>query len=240
MKKDCGTFVNLGQQNTALLVFSLSAEKEITRKSIFNKHQKKENAAFFNILIQQTKDLAYQSGIDVFWVDEHQQIGIDFSSRFVNAFQRLFDKGYENVVSIGNDCPDLTHQLLQDAIEKVQTKKLVLGPSRDGGIYLLGINRNIFDITKFQELPWQTARLQQSLEKYVQLEEEDCYLLDELNDLDFCKDVFNYVRLNPSTIISRFFEAIKLSIRIIIPVVNDFIRSLLSYSYVNFRAPPSV
>ncbi|MCK0191930.1 NAD(P)H-dependent oxidoreductase, partial [Arenibacter sp. F20364] len=31
------------------------------------------------------------------WVDEHQQIGIDFSSRFVNAFQRLFDKGYENV-----------------------------------------------------------------------------------------------------------------------------------------------
>lgn len=97
MKKDCGTFVNLGQQNTALLVFSLSADNEITRESIFNKHQKKENAAFFDILIQQTKDLAYQSGIDVFWVDEHQQIGIDFSSRFVNAFQRLFDKGYENV-----------------------------------------------------------------------------------------------------------------------------------------------
>ncbi|MCK0192367.1 hypothetical protein MWU84_20465, partial [Arenibacter sp. F20364] len=79
MKKDCGTFVNLGQQNTALLVFSLSADNEITRESIFNKHQKKENVAFFDILIQQTKDLAYQSGIDVFWVDEHQQIGIDFS-----------------------------------------------------------------------------------------------------------------------------------------------------------------
>ena len=232
--------MKLDKKNTALLVFSLSAEKEIIRKTIFYKHQKKENTVFFKLLIQQTKAIADQSGIDVFWVDEHQQIGNDFATRFGNAFQRLFDLGYENVVSIGNDCPDLTHQLMQDAIEKVQTRKLVLGPSRDGGIYLLGINKNIFDITKFQQLPWQTSSLQQSLEKYVQLEEEDCYLLDELNDLDICKDVFNYVRLNPSTIISRFFEAIKLSIRIIIPVVNDFIRSLLSYSYVNFRAPPSV
>ncbi len=237
MKQACGTFVKLDQKNTALLVFSLSAEMEICRKSIFHRHQKRENTAFFNLLIQETKDLAYQSGIDVFWVDEHQQIGDDFSSRFANAFQGLFDKGYENVVSIGNDCPDMTHQLLQDAIEKVRTKRLVIGPSKDGGVYLLGINRQIFDKIKFQQLPWQTSGLQHGLVKYFNSQKIECYLFHELNDLDLFRDVLHYAKSNPSRIISRFFKVITISKRSVLPVANNLIQSLLRYSYMGLSPP---
>ena len=127
------------QPNTALLVFSLSAEREISRKSIFDTANRKAHVALFNVLIEQTKKMASQSGIDIFWIDEHQQTGNDFSTRFTNAFQRLFDAGYDNVVSIGNDSPDLTIQLLQEAIQKIASRKMVIGPSNDGGIYLFVI-----------------------------------------------------------------------------------------------------
>ncbi len=232
--------INLSHKNTALLVFSFSAELETNRKYIFGKRHKKENTAFFKFLLAQTKKLAAQSGADVFWVDEHQQTGVDFSTRFTNAFQKLFDAGYENVVSIGNDCPGLSSELLREAIEKLQQKNMVLGPSKDGGVYLLGMNRSVFDREKFQNLPWQTASLHKGLRKYADLQNLDFNLLEELIDLDSGKDVRQYSKCNPLTLLSRFFKAIVASLKSKIGILNDFIPSSYCTSYIGLRAPPKV
>ncbi|MCG2462691.1 DUF2064 domain-containing protein [Flavobacteriaceae bacterium F89] len=232
--------MNFSSKNTALLVFSFSAELETNRKYIFGKGHKKENITFFKFLLAQTKKLAAQSGADVFWVDEHQQTGVDFSMRFTNAFQKLFDAGYENVVSIGNDCPDLSSELLQEAIEKLRQRNMILGPSKDGGVYLLGMNSSAFDREKFQNLPWQTPSLQMGLRKYVDLQNLDFNLLEELNDLDSGKDVRQYSICNPLTLLSLFFKAIVSSIKSKIRILNDFIPASHRSSYFGLRAPPKV
>ncbi len=232
--------MNLNQKNTALLVFSLSAEREVERKYIFDKQFKKENTTFFKLLINQTKQLAQQSGVDVFWVNEHQQTGFDFSTRFTNAFQKLFDLGYKNVISIGNDCPDLSHEILQDAIEKLRTKQIVLGPSKDGGVYLLGIKKAAFDNAKFLKLPWQTSALKLGLEKYLNSEKIAYDLLHELTDIDSGKDVGFFAKSSPSTVLVRFYKAIIASMKIVVRAVNDFRKFSYEYSYVGLRAPPSV
>ena len=228
------------QKDTALLVFSLSAEKEIERKSIFDESYKKENTTLFNLLIEQTKNLAHESGVDVFWVDENQQTGKDFSTRFTNAFQKLFDAGYKNVVSIGNDCPDLSVQLLQDAILKLRTKKLVIGPSSDGGIYLLGINKDVFDRKIFLQLPWQTAVLNKVLKNHYDFQEIEFDILKELTDLDSAKDARDYAKNNSGTVLSRYLRVIIASIKNVFLIFKDFIPSSNRYSYIGLRAPPTV
>jgi glycosyltransferase A (GT-A) superfamily protein (DUF2064 family) len=228
------------QKETALLVFSLSREKEIERKAIFYGYHKKGNRTLFHLLIRQTEKLALQSGIDVFWIDEHQQTGPDFASRFTNAYQRLFDEGYENVVSIGNDCPDLSMELLRTAINSLQCKSMVLGPSSDGGVYLLGINKTVFDKDSFHRLPWQTDALQQGLETYGQNQDIEVEWLQELNDIDSFKDLQDYVQTSPSTVVARLFWAIMESKRVVFSIFNDLIPFYFKYSHIGLRAPPIV
>lgn len=228
------------QKETALLVFSLSREKEIERKAIFYGYHKKGNRTLFHLLIRQTEKLALQSGIDVFWIDEHQQTGPDFASRFTNAYQRLFDEGYENVVSIGNDCPDLSMELLRTAINSLQCKPMVLGPSSDGGVYLLGINRTVFDKDSFHRLPWQTEALQRGLDTYGQTQDIEVEWLQELSDIDSFKDLRDYVQTSPSSVVARLFRAIMECKGVVFSIFNDLIPSFFKYSQIGLRAPPIV
>jgi hypothetical protein len=69
------------------------------------------------------------------------QRGNDLSERLNGAFERLFSLGYEQVVAIGADSPTLPLDYIEGAFEllaKVEND-LVLGPSADGGYYLIGM-----------------------------------------------------------------------------------------------------
>ena len=194
-------------KDTALLVFSLSSEKESRRKTVFGPSRPSENKVLFDILIQQTRELADKSGIDVFWVDESQQRGSDFASRFSNAFQDLFDKGYKKIVSVGNDSPELTPDILQDAIRRLQSKKLVLGPAKDGGVYLLGIQKSAFDKNNFQNLPWETSALHHKLVQFAIKQNFQFSTLCELVDLDNFNDVRLY-SISNFNILSRYIQSL--------------------------------
>ena len=232
--------MELNQKNTALLVFSLSVEMESKRKSIFDSCHKKENAAFFNLLIHQTKELASRSGVDVFWMDEHQQSGQNFSDRFANAFQNLFDKGYENVVSIGNDCPDLSHVILRDAINGLNANKVVLGPSKDGGVYLLGLNKAVFDRSEFIALPWQTAALKSGLETYFNSQGFSLPILDELMDLDTLNDVRRFATNRPTSDIGLFFTSVLSYLKAPLPLYRKTLHSSFQFISLGLRGPPTV
>lgn len=228
------------QPNTALLVFSLSAEREISRKSIFDTANRKAHLALFNVLIEQTNELASQSGIDIYWIDEQLQTGNDFSARITNSFQMLFDAGYDNVVCIGNDSPDLTIQLLQGAIHKLGSKKMVIGPSNDGGIYLFGLNKEFFDKTELQGLPWQTSFLFNCLQDYINAQKIDVEIFQELKDIDTLEDLVDYTASNPTTILSKLFMVIKATMKSVWATANDSVPSLFKPLYVGLRAPPVV
>jgi rSAM/selenodomain-associated transferase 1 len=63
----------------------------------------------------------------------------DLGDRMRLAFQKGFRQGWEGVVLIGSDLPDLTPAIIRESFERLINHDLVLGPARDGGYYLIGL-----------------------------------------------------------------------------------------------------
>ena len=114
------------------------------------------------------------------------QQGEDLGQRMSTAFENLFKK-HRSVVLIGCDLPDLTSALISNAFDALQSNDVVIGPSCDGGYYLIGLNKETSDL--FKEISWSTEKvLNQTLEKAERLSLK-VQLLDRLRDIDTLEDL---------------------------------------------------
>ena len=75
----------------------------------------------------------------------------DLGQRMESAFRDAFQEGCHRVVLHGTDIPGLSTLHLQEAFEALKEKDLVLGPSTDGGYWLIGLKRHA-DL--FRSLEW--------------------------------------------------------------------------------------
>ncbi|TVQ51307.1 MAG: DUF2064 domain-containing protein [Phycisphaerales bacterium] len=100
----------------------------------------------------------------------------------------------DHVVIIGSDCPELTPLTLHRAFSALAcSADLTLGPARDGGYYLIGMNRP--QPNMFHRIDWGTARvLAQSLDagRAAGLR---IALLDERDDVDEAEDLALWERI---------------------------------------------
>jgi len=80
------------------------------------------------------------------------QEGKDLGEKMANAFQARFAEGYERVVIIGSDSPSLPVAYIEQALSS--EKDLTIGPSTDGGYYLIGM-RGFYPFL-FDDIPWST------------------------------------------------------------------------------------
>ncbi len=87
-------------------------------------------------------------------VFQQQPIG-DLGDRMCAAMKSAFSKGYQAVVIVGTDCPDLDATLLADSFQALQHHQLVIGPAIDGGYYLIGLQALIPEL--FAGINWSTA-----------------------------------------------------------------------------------
>ncbi|MFQ6058363.1 MAG: TIGR04282 family arsenosugar biosynthesis glycosyltransferase [Anaerolineae bacterium] len=94
------------------------------------------------------------------------QRGNDLGERLNGAFEQLFALGYEAVVAMGADSPTLPLDYIEQSFASLASKEndLVLGPSADGGYYLIGMKA--FHPELFQGVAMGTERvLSQTLER---------------------------------------------------------------------------
>jgi len=69
---------------------------------------------------------------------------------------------------VGADCPDLTATMLNEAAQVLERTGVVLGPTVEGGYYLLGGWPPLPDL--FSEMPWGTAQLlERTRERLIRL-----------------------------------------------------------------------
>ena len=169
-------------RKTAILIFANTAEKEAERKGFLS-------AEIFSALNKHTFKIVEKSNIPYFHISENNQVGCTFGERFANAIASIFYKGFENVITIGNDTPHLKTQHLLNTLQKLATKDMVLGPSKDGGFYLMGIKSNHFNKEMFLNLPWQTNSLRQSLSQLLNSKNLNTLFLEPLNDIDSKEDL---------------------------------------------------
>ena len=115
------------------------------------------------------------------------QEGKNLGDRMAAAFARAFASGSRRVVIFGSDSPTLPVGIPAQAFQTLDHSDLVLGPTSDGGYYLIGCRR--FDAELFQDVEWSTSRtLVQTLANVERLSLQVA-LLEPWFDLDEWKDI---------------------------------------------------
>ena len=82
------------------------------------------------------------------------QQGESLGERMKHVFQHLFGGGFRNVILIGSELPAVPLKFFELAYDSLDrpAMEVVLGPSVDGGYYLVGMSRWIGEI--FEGITW--------------------------------------------------------------------------------------
>jgi len=149
------------------LIFARQARFEAREKLFHSSLDASANIQVATALNNKTTGTCSKTGLPTFFVDQSQQRGSTFGARFINAFKEVFEKGYENVIAIGNDCPDLNTEDLRFAQKSLEQNQQVLGPSCDGGVYLIGLKRSQFEAGILDKIHWMTNRVFEQLKETI-------------------------------------------------------------------------
>jgi len=91
-----------------------------------------------------------------------RQVEGDLGRRMATAFARAFQAGMARVVLVGADIPDIDLAILSKAFAALRRGGAVIGPSHDGGYYLLGLPATLAPAllpTLFSGIAWSTAQV---------------------------------------------------------------------------------
>lgn len=127
--------------------------------------------------------------IETKWLGKKKfvQKGIDLGERMLHAFENSFSQGYEKVVGIGTDLPDLDVNTMQQGFDALNSNDVVFGPAEDGGYYLIGMST--LHSFVFKNKAWSTTRLLKSTLEELNNKEHSVQLLKTLNDVDTIEDL---------------------------------------------------
>ncbi len=116
-----------------------------------------------------------------------EQVGEDLGERMAQAFQTAFGSPYQSVIIIGTDIPGITVQLLSTAFKNLQEHDVVLGPTVDGGYYLIGLRAPKSEL--FENIPWSTDQVFSLTQKKAEAMNLSLKVLPTLRDLDTIEDL---------------------------------------------------
>jgi len=130
------------------------------------------------------------------WIERHAiESGVtlapqgngDLGERLARAFRALRGAGFERVVMIGADSPTLDPERIRDAVERLTTADVVLGPTRDGGYYLVGARVDCGEL--FRGMTWGHGGVAAATRERARSMGWEAALLPEWYDLDEVDDL---------------------------------------------------
>lgn len=127
--------------------------------------------------------------IDINTFDKKLQRGKHLGERMSDSFRLAFKNGFEKAVIIGSDCPELTSDTIESAFGLLDDNDMVIGPSFDGGYYLLGLNKYHPDL--FSEIEWSSNKVLSSTIQKAENLNLKVSQLPVLNDIDTIEDLRN-------------------------------------------------
>jgi rSAM/selenodomain-associated transferase 1 len=117
---------------------------------------------------------------------KYQQSEGDLGQRMAFAFEQSFDRS-SKVCIIGSDCPQLSTEILEEAFSSLDHHDFVIGPAKDGGYYLLGMNS--FRPAVFESVDWSTSEVFPQTLAHIKAMGASYHTLEVLRDIDDMRDV---------------------------------------------------
>jgi len=131
-------------------------------------------------------------------IESFPQKGEDLGEKMFNAITQVLLKGYKKVVLIGSDIPDLSAKDIQVSFQILDKHDIVLGPTYDGGYYLVGMKRShekIFRIPK----KWGGKSVLESTIDIGNEQNLTIGLSQKYRDIDTKEDLFEFERKNENS-----------------------------------------
>ena len=134
-------------------------------------------------------DLQALIGDDAIYIP---QIGTDLGERLTSATQWAMEQGYTKILVVGSDSPTLPISYISQAITLLDSRDIVIGPSTDGGYYLIGFSAEALTTTVplvFEEIAWSTADVFQQTFARIHEAQATLGLLPPWYDIDTAEDL---------------------------------------------------
>ncbi len=163
----------------ALLVFVREARQEARLKPIFSGDDSR-NEQLFTFLNKRIINEAKASSFEYFVISTKDQVGQDFADRFKNAFKSIFELGYDAVISVGNDVPQVNRKTIASVHDAFAEHDVVIGKTTSNGAYTLGLTKYAFSKCDFDAVDWSSKNVVRSIEDRAEVQGSTYRQLDEI------------------------------------------------------------
>lgn len=190
-------------KDALLIIFVKNPELGKAKTRLAQTIGKEKALAIYRMLLERTKDVTFDLEVDIqvhynqfidrndLWDDgryiKKKQIEGDLGQKMQFAFEEAFSAGYEKICIIGSDCYDLNKKHLEEAFLNLETSEFVLGPSFDGGYYLMGMRALLTSV--FSNKQWSTNSVFNDTLKDIKKGDKSYTLLSKLSDVDVEADL---------------------------------------------------
>jgi glycosyltransferase A (GT-A) superfamily protein (DUF2064 family) len=183
-------------------MFSRSAQAEAEKKSF---GVSKSDAIRIHEQLQlETEQTIIASGLPFIRSTEATQRGNSFGQRLTNAVLDCWAKGYQKLIVVGGDTPELSAADIGRAYQALQAGHTAVGNNFRGGSFLIGLQKDSFRQNEFAALPWQTNRLGCALKKELSvgldLDTQEVLLLGYRADCNLHVDLIQLAKRSASSL----------------------------------------
>ncbi|MEE9438273.1 MAG: TIGR04282 family arsenosugar biosynthesis glycosyltransferase [Saprospiraceae bacterium] len=96
----------------------------------------------------------------------------------------------DSAILIGSDCAQLSFHHLVEALDNLENNDIVLGPTFDGGYYLIGMNYHYPKL--FNGITWSTNTVFSKTEEIIKTLNLSSSHIEKLSDIDYIEDWNKY------------------------------------------------
>ena len=114
------------------------------------------------------------------------QTGGGLGQRLDNGFVQAFGRGAGKIVITASDVPGISSAILDQAFRALDRHDAVIGPSPDGGYYLIGLRKRAPRL--FRNLAWSTGAVLEQTLLAAEKSDLSVHLLPPLQDIDTAQD----------------------------------------------------
>lgn len=183
---------DVGKKNALLIQIMMLQHTISVAKSLFEKNILDISLAISGIGFNSSKRWCQQLGLKDFYLQGKGSLGERMRRQILKHQKHSFLNKERPLIFIGTDLPNLCHLELIETISRLKSSQVVIGPSTDGGYWLIAFSAKILSNNLFHpfiDIKWSTSNvLQKTIDNLNKINLKVDYLNNKI-DVDNIHDL---------------------------------------------------
>ena len=183
---------DIGKKNALIIQIMMLQHTISVAKSLFEKNILDISLAISGIGFNSSKRWCQQLGLKDFYLQGEGSLGERMKRQILKHQKHSFLNKDRPLIFIGTDLPNLCHLELIETISRLKSSEVVIGPSSDGGYWLIAFSATILSNNLFHpfiDIKWSTSNvLQKTIDNLNKINLKIDYLNNKI-DVDNIHDL---------------------------------------------------